>query len=154
MSRHSASVVIRRPVEAVYAFMDDVSREGRWQPTLRSARKDPPGETRVGTRKIYESEFMGRTLRNTYRVLELVPLQRVVQQTVPGSSAEIWSEVRWEPHPDGTRVTLTVDARPTGILRLIPRRFLEGETRRELEESLRRLRRELEKESGKDPVTS
>lgn len=145
MSRHSASVIIRRPVEEVYAFMDDVALEGRWQPTLRSARKDPAGATRVGTRKTYESEFMGRKVRNTYEVIALEPLVRVVQQTLPGSSAEIWSEVRWERHSDGTRVTLTVEARPAGILRLIPRRFLEGETKRELEESLRRLRVEMER---------
>lgn len=145
MTKHSASVVIRRPVEKVYAYMDDVSREARWQPTLRSARKEPPGETRVGTRKVYESEFMGRKVRNTYEVIELDPLRRVVQRTLPGSSAEIWSEVRFEEHRDGTRVTLSVEARPAGLLRLIPRRFLESETRRELEESLSRLRKELER---------
>lgn len=146
MTRHSSSVVIRRPLEVVYAYMDDVKRERDWQPALRSASKEPPGRTEVGTRKSYESEFLGRRVRNTYKVVELEPMRRVVQKTLPGSSAEIWSEVRWDPHPDGTRVTLTVDARPAGILKLIPRAFLESATRRELEESLDRLRRELERD--------
>jgi uncharacterized membrane protein len=144
MSRHSSTVIIRRPLAEVYAYMDDVAREREWQPALRSAAKDPPGATRVGTRKIYESEFLGRRVKNIYQVLEMEPGRRVVQQTIGGSSARIWSEVLWTEHPEGTAVTLTVEAEPQGLLRLIPRHFLESATRSELEGSLRALKRALE----------
>jgi len=55
---HENQVFIERPISAVFAYMDDVSREREWQPNIREARKDPPGETAVGTRKVYLSEFM------------------------------------------------------------------------------------------------
>lgn len=145
MARYSSSIVIRRPLDEVYAYMDDVDREMEWQPSLRSAAKSPPGDTKVGTRKIYESEFLGRRVKNVYEVIEFDPGRRVVQQTMAGSSAKIWSEVRWSDHPEGTLVTLTVDAEPQGILRLIPRQFLESATRTELEGSLEKLRRAMER---------
>ncbi len=43
MSRSSASIVIRRPVSEVFAYMDDVSREIEWQPNLQFAEKHPEG---------------------------------------------------------------------------------------------------------------
>jgi len=145
MPRHAVSVVIRRAPEDVYAFMDDVAREREWQPNLESAAQDPPGPTRVGTRKRYVSHFMGRRVQNTYEVLELEPGRRMVQRTLPGSSARVWSETRWEEVPEGTRVTLTVEATPSGLMKLLPAGVLEAATRKEMGDSLARLKRILEK---------
>jgi uncharacterized membrane protein len=145
MPRYSTSVVVRREPEDVYSYMDDVSREREWQPGLVSARQDPPPPTRVGTTKRYVSDFMGRRLENTYRILELEPGRRVVQETLPGSSAKVRSEVIWEAIPEGTRVTLTVDATPSGLMRLLPAAVLEAATRKEMHDSLQRLKSILEK---------
>lgn len=144
MPRYSASVLIRRSPSDVYAYMDDVSREKEWQPNLRSAHQEPTGPTRVGTRKRYVSDFMGRRVENTYRILELEPARRVVQETTSGSSAKIRSEVQWEAVPGGTEVTLTVDATPTGLMKLLPTGVLEAATRKEMNDSLARLKRILE----------
>lgn len=144
MPRYTASVVIRRTPADVYAYMDDVGREKEWQPNLRSARQEPIGPTRVGTRKHYASDFLGRRVENTYRIVELDPARRVVQETQPGSSAKVRSEVRWEAVPGGTEVTLTVDATPSGLLKLLPATVLEAATRKEMQDSLERLKRILE----------
>ena len=124
--------------------MDDISLEREWQPNLRSASQSPPGEVRVGTKKIYVSEFLGRTLKNVYVVQELDPGRRVVQSTDRGSSADVTSEVTWEPVEDGTRVTIKVEARPAGLMKLVPTSILEAATISELEASLARLRERLE----------
>jgi carbon monoxide dehydrogenase subunit G len=145
MPRFTTSVLIRRSPEEVYAYMDDVSREKEWQPNLRSAHKEPAGPTRPGTRKRYVSDFLGRQVENTYRILELDPGRRVVQETTPGSSAKVRSETRWEEVPEGTRVTLTVNATPSGLMRLLPSGVLEAATRKEMNESLDLLRRVLER---------
>lgn len=144
MPRYVESIVIRRTPADVYAYMDDVSREKEWQPNLVSAQQDPVGPTRVGTTKRYVSEFLGRRVENTYRILEMDPAHRVVQETLPGSSASIRSEVRWEPVPEGTRVTLAVDATPKGLMRLLPSALVESTTKKELSASLARLKRILE----------
>jgi len=88
MSRQSATIVIARPPDEVFAYMDDVSREVEWQPHLRSAAQDPPGPTRLGTRKRYVSRFVGRGVRNTYVVAELEPGRRIVYETEKGSAIE------------------------------------------------------------------
>lgn len=144
MPRYSTSVLIRRTPADVYAYMDDVTREREWQPNLESAEQDPAGPTRVGTRKRYVSHFMGRRVENTYQVVELAPARRLVQETLPGSSARVRSEIRWSAVPGGTEVTLTVDATPTGLMKLLPSGLLEAATRKEMADSLARLRRILE----------
>ena len=96
--------------------------------------------------KRYESEFMGRTVRNSYRVLEVEPGRRMVQVTTPGSSAEIRSETTWTEVDGGTRVVLRVTTRPSGVFRFIPRGLLESTARNELQAGLRRLKAILERE--------
>ncbi len=144
MSRQSASIVIRRPPDEVFAYMDDVAREHEWQPNLRSAEQVPPGPTALGTRKVYVSRFMGREVGNTYVVAELDPGRRVVYRTEKGSSIEARSEVRCEPEGSGTRVTMFLEGKPKGFLKLVPQRALEFAYRDELEATLQRVKDRLE----------
>jgi uncharacterized membrane protein len=144
VSRQSASIVIRRPPDEVFDYMDDVSREHEWQPNLRSAEQVPQGPTAVGTRKKYISGFMGRDVRNTYVVAELDPGRRIVYQTEKGSAIEARSEVRCEPNGSGTRVTMFLEGKPKGFLKLVPQRALELAYRGELEGTLQRVKDRLE----------
>ncbi len=143
MARETSIVIARTPGD-VFAYMDDVSREREWQPNLRSASREPDGPTRVGTRKRYESEFMGRRIVNTYVTKEFEPGQRVVYETTSDSAIRARSEIRWEAVAGGTRVSMSIDATPTGLLRLVPRAVLEGVFRDEVTATLHRLKEVLE----------
>jgi carbon monoxide dehydrogenase subunit G len=144
MTRQTASIHIDRPPREVYDYMDDVSREEEWQPNLRSASQDPPGPSRVGTRKRYVSEFLGREIENIYVVLEVEPGRRLVSETTRDSAASVRTEVTWESEGKGTRVTATVEGRPRGFMKLMPRSVVEAAYRKELSSSLRRLKELLE----------
>ncbi|MEJ2204080.1 MAG: SRPBCC family protein [Gemmatimonadota bacterium] len=144
MSRQTASIHIERSPEDVYDYMDDVSREREWQPSLRTAHQDPPGPSRVGTRKRYVSEFLGREIDNTYVVLEVEPGRRLVSETTRDSAADVRTEVEWEPDGAGTRITMSVEGRPRGLMKLLPRSVLEAAYRKELSASLQRLKEHLE----------
>ena len=144
MSRQSASIVIRRPPDEVFDYVDDVSREHEWQPNLRSAEQVPQGPTAVGTCKKYVSGFMGRDVRNTYVVTELDPGRRIVYQTEKGSAIEARSEVRCEPTGSVTRVTMFLEGKPKGFLNLVPQRALELTYREKLEATLQRVKDRLE----------
>jgi uncharacterized membrane protein len=148
MSRQSASVVIARPPEEVFGYMDDVSRESEWQPNLKSAKQDPPGPTALGTKKRYESRFMGRDLCNTYVVVEWEPGRRVVYETEKGSSIEARSEIRYEPEGQGTRVTMFIEGKPKGFLKLVPKAALELAYTEELKATLARVKNRLESRAG------
>ncbi len=144
MNGQSASITIQRPTSEVFAYMDDISREPEWQPNLRSAKQDPPGPTRVGTRKHYASRFLGRDVENTYRVVALEPGRRVVYETEKGSAIEARSEVMFESVEAGTKVTMVLDGKTKGLLRFLPEAVLEAAYNEELRATLARLKRRLE----------
>lgn len=144
MSRQSFSIVIERSPAVVFAYMDDVSREHEWQSNLRSAEQSPAGASRVGTQKRYVSAFMGRTVENTYVVTEIEPGRRIVYETDEGSTIEAESEIVCEADGAGTKVTMSVEAKPKGVLRFVPRAVLEAASREEMETTMVRLKERLE----------
>ena len=144
MPGHAASIVIHRPVEEVFEYMDDVSREHEWQPQLEEAEQLPPGPAGVGTRRRYVSEFMGRRVENTYVIRRYEPNRRVVLETTEDSTLNATTDIRWESIPGGTRLTTSVDGSAKGALRLLPRSVLEAAFEKELKGALARLKRRLE----------
>ena len=146
MARIERSVLIRRPVPEVFSYMDDIDREREWQPNLRSAEQEPVGPVGVGTVKRYTSEFLKKEVRNAYRCTAYEMYVRTVYESTADSAVEATAEIRWEPVPEGTKVTWRIDAAPRGALRLMPRAVLEKASVHELEETLARLKAELEGE--------
>jgi carbon monoxide dehydrogenase subunit G len=137
-------VTIDSPISRVFAYMDDVSRESEWQPGIREASKEPPGETTVGTKKRYVSEFMGRRIENVYVTRAFVPNEYVSYETSPDSVLRAKVDLRFEPTGSGTRVTMAVAGKVTGVLKFLPNSVLEGVFRKELETSLGLLKDRLE----------
>lgn len=142
--RYSDSIFIQRALEDVFAYMDDVSREHEWQPNLRSAEQEPPGPTTVGTRRHYVSDFMGRPIKNSYEVTAYEPNQRVTLESMPGSTVSAVNEILWAREGTGTRVTMSVEGKPTGVLRFVPGAMLEAAFREQVKESLSLLKQRLE----------
>ena len=142
--RSEQEVFIRRPLEEVFAYMDDVAREHEWQPGILEAWKDPPGPTGVGTKKRYVSEFMGRHIENTYvtRVFEVN--SHAVYETTADSVLRGTAELRWTASGDGTRVTMSFEGKVGGPLRLVPQGMLERVYRKELGKTLGLLKSRLE----------
>ncbi len=144
MARIEESIVIRRPVADVFTYMDDIHREYEWQPAIRAVEQIPPGPQRVGTIKRYDSSFLKKKLVNIYvnRVYE--PNQRVVYESTTESNLQATGEVTFSSVPEGTRVTMVLDVQPPRIMRLVPRAVFDKASRKELRESLNRLKRNLE----------
>ena len=144
MPGHEASVVIHRPVEDVFEYMDDISHEHEWQPRLAEWEQIPSGPAAVGTRRRYVSEFMGRRVENTYVIRTYEPNRRLLLETTEDSSISTTTEIRWKPVPGGTQVTMSVDGRAKGALRLVPLRVLEAAFNRDVNSALARLKETLE----------
>ena len=142
--RYSDSILIQRPVADVFAYMDDVSREHEWQPKLRCAEQEPPGAAAVGTRRHYVSEFLGRSVKNSYEVKAYEPNHRVVLESMTGSTVSAANEILWTSEGTGTRVTMSVEGKPTGVLRFVPGAVLEAAFREQMKESLSLLKQRLE----------
>jgi carbon monoxide dehydrogenase subunit G len=142
--QYEHQVVIASPVSRVFAYMDDVSREREWQPAIIEAHKDPPGETAVGTRKRYVSQFMGRRIENSYVTTLFERDERIFYETTPGSVLQAKVELHFEPEGAGTRVTMAFRGELTGPLRFIPQGILEGAYRKEMKSTLDLLKQRLE----------
>ena len=145
--KYSDSIFIQRAVEDVFAYMDDVSREHEWQPNLRAAEQEPPGAAAVHTRRHYVSDFMGRSVKNSYEVKAYEPNQRVVLESMPGSMVSAANEILWSSEGSGTRVTMSVEGAPTGVLRFVPGALIEAAFREQMKESLSILKQRLESET-------
>ena len=65
-------------------------------------------------------------------------------ESTPDSVLRARVELVFESAGTGTRVTMSVQAKPTGVLRFIPQSLLEGTARKELESSLVLLKKQLE----------
>ncbi len=144
MREHTHSVFIDSPVEDVFAFMDNVTRESEWQPSLTSARSEPAGPTTVGTRKHYTSTVLGRKVKNTYVTTVFEKNKRIVYETTPDSTLSGAAQFTWESMDQGTVVTITVRGEPKGALRLVPKKMLDRFHEKEMEASLQRLKEILE----------
>ncbi|MBT8336150.1 MAG: SRPBCC family protein [Gemmatimonadetes bacterium] len=142
------SITIHRPPDIVFRYMDDITREREWQPSLRKASQEPTGPTRVGTRKRYVSEFLGRRVENTYLAVEVDPGRRVRYESTRYSSVDATMELTWTPAPEGTHVSLRVEGRPKGVLRFIPKAVLQEAWQSQLRTTLDRLKECLERDSA------
>ena len=144
MPSYQESIVVRRPRNEVFAYMDDIDREHEWQPHLVQAEQSPEGPTTVGTRRRYVSSFLGRRIENTYVVLEFEPGSRILLESTPSSAVQARNEIRWESRGEDTVVTMAMEGGPRGGLRFIPRALLEATFEKEVRETLRRLKQCLE----------
>ncbi len=144
VSRIERSVIIRRSVPDVFSYMDDIEREHEWQPNLRAASQEPRGPVGVGTLKRYTSVFMKMERQNVYRVAVYEMYVRVVYESTPESATDATAEVQWDQLPEGTRVTMAIDATPGPGLKLVPKKVLEKATSQELERMLEKLKAVLE----------
>jgi carbon monoxide dehydrogenase subunit G len=144
--KHQHQVFIQKPLEDVFRYMDDVSREHEWQPNITEASKEPPGETAVGTRKRYMSLFLGKRIENTYVTKIFDRNRHVVYETTPDSVLQARAELRWEVEGDGTRVTMGFQGKVGGVLRFVPKGILDATYKNELASTLDLLKERLESE--------
>src|SRR5207249_4065226 len=72
----------------------------------------------VGTRVAFAARFLGRTLRYTYEVKELVPGERFVQATSEGPFP-METTYAWRDSAAGTTMTLRNRGEPSGFSKVV-----------------------------------
>jgi carbon monoxide dehydrogenase subunit G len=87
---------------------------------------------------------MKKERHNVYRVTGYEMYVHVVYESTPESATQATAEVRWEQVPEGTMVTMSIDAAPGRALKLMPGKALQSATTKELERMLGLLKEVLE----------
>jgi uncharacterized protein YndB with AHSA1/START domain len=135
--------VIDQPAAEVAAFAGDPANAPRWYVNIESADWQTPPPVAVGSRVAFVARFMGRTMRYTYEVTELVPGERLVMRTAEGPFP-METTYTWRSTPEGgTRMTLRNRGEPGGFSKLVAP-FMTGAIRRATTKDLARLKQLLE----------
>jgi hypothetical protein len=143
MQQFKTSVVIRRPVEAVFTFVSDYRNSPQWVSGGLEHTKVSAGPLGVGT-----------VIRTTGRTMGLhIEITRIVTAYEPYGKYAFKTEYRqvpltttflFEPVQGDTRLTVIVEGEPDGLFKAAAPLVL-GTVRQQFEGDLRRLKTLLEK---------
>jgi len=114
MLRDEFTVVIRRPVEDVFAYVTDLARTPEWRTTVLEAEAlEWEGPSAVGIRFRAVTRVGGRRWRWTLAVTRWDPPWRFAYTVVEGS-VPMDVEYRLEEHPQGCRFLMTATTVSSG----------------------------------------
>lgn len=114
----AVETVIDRPREVVAAYAGDPSHAPEWYANIRSVRWHGEPVVRTGARVDFEARFLGRTLRYTYELVDVVPGRRLVMSTAQGPFP-MRTTYTWEDVPGSrTRMVLRNEGEPSGFARV------------------------------------
>jgi uncharacterized membrane protein len=144
MAAISESIEIFRSPEDVFAYLDDLARHGEWQEQIVSARIEPEGPTRVGTRATETRRVAGLEQTITYEITEHTPPRSYAFRGV-GGPIRVSGQGSVEPVGDGSsRVSMELDfeGHALGML-LAPLVLIQART--QVPSDLQRLKERLER---------
>lgn len=116
--RVEQSVVIKQPVERVFAFISDIERQPDWVGPVESVTNISSGPMREGTTYTVSLAFMGRSAQAQQTVAQFEPNRVFSQKTTSGPIA-VQVTLSVEPAEGGTRVNNVTEADGSGIPRLM-----------------------------------
>lgn len=111
--------LIDRPVTEVAAFAGDPVNAPHWYVNIESADLETAPPVAVGSRVGFVARFLGRTMRYTYEVTELIADERLVMRTAEGPFP-METTYTWQATANGgTHMTLRNRGRPAGVSKLV-----------------------------------
>jgi uncharacterized membrane protein len=108
------TIWIARPTEDVFDFFIDFPQAPQWRQYVRTMERLGEGPLDVGSRIRVTMELMGQPCTFT---LELLAYQRprLWRHRTNETDFRGFVEYRFDPEESGTRVTMTIEARPVGL---------------------------------------
>ena len=113
MIRVHGTVLIRRPVEAVFAYAADYRNDPDWRSEVTDMRYSTDDPVGVGTETVETIALWGRRSVTKSRISAYEPDRRVDFEYVSGPLPVSGSR-SFETVDGGTRVTCTLEGHPTG----------------------------------------
>lgn len=139
-------ILIRRPVDEVFAFVADQTNTPRWQTGLVEVRRVTPGPIGVGTEHIFVRSMLGRRYESRTRYVDY-DLDRVVAFEVDDGTVSGRVTYRFNAgDPDDTQVATAPTMASSTLVTCEMQFSLHGIAR--VTEPF--LRRQIERESRKD----
>ncbi len=117
MDEFELVTIIERPVEDVFAALQDLDKAPQWNPGVTEVRQSSPGPLGVGSSLVYVGSFLGRGYESPSQYTEYVANKRFVSKTVSGPF-DLEVATTLDPVDGGTRVTARYRGESRGFFRL------------------------------------
>src|SRR5687768_241266 len=142
MFTRRVSVLIARPIEEVFAFVEDARNRPRWDDSVDSEELTSPEPISVGTTVRTRLRSMGREYVYTWEVVEHRPPSRM---RIESASGPFPTTLEYElGERDGaTALDFSLSGRPSGVLRLFEP-VIARNTQRNIDRGFARLKQLLE----------
>ena len=148
MIRTAISLEINRPVEEVFAFMNEPANLFKWSQQIEEVRQLTSGPIDVGSEFEIVSRFMGSNIHSMLIVTEYLPNERVSSEGHAGGM-KLRSTTSYEPHNGNTLIKMESEIEPSGFWKLIAP-LLPALIRRQTASDHRRLRASIEQTISKE----
>jgi carbon monoxide dehydrogenase subunit G len=146
MFTRKVSVLISRPLDEVFAFVEDARNRPRWDDSVISEELTSPEPIGVGTTVRTVLSSMGREYEYSWEVTEHQPPTRM---TIESTSGPFPTTLAYQlaARDGGTWVDFSVTGRPAGLLRLF-QPLIARTTQANLDRGFPRLKQVLESGSA------
>jgi len=142
MARIEESIVIKRPVDKVFAYAADVKSWPKWRSIIVAAEQTSQGPLGVGTTFKGVVHMMGLNMKWTAKVTEYEPNRKCTMNYTSGSMS--YNEyVTFDSIEGGTKTTVVLDTKVGGFAKLFSP-IIVSSMRKELKKSLSNLKSILE----------
>lgn len=117
MIRVEESIVIRRPIEEVFAFVADQTKAPQWQSGLLEVLRTTNGPLGTGTKHTAVRRFMGRRVEATNEYVVYEPYREITFKGTAGPS-DFQHSYLTESAPEGTKLTSRMEMQSKGLFGL------------------------------------
>ena len=117
MVKVEGSVVINRPIEEVFAFLNNPDNTSQWRGSVLESKQTSEGPPGVGTTGQGVSQFLGRRSESTWEITEYELNRKVTSKSTSGPVPYELSAT-FESVDEGTRVTLVGEFEVGGFFKL------------------------------------
>jgi uncharacterized membrane protein len=150
------TIEIKRPLGDVFKYVSDVGNYPEWMAHVLEVQQGTPGAPQDGDRFIVAIKSVGRRFDTPYERSAYDAGRGYTDQAVGGPVPDQQWHATFEEVPGGTRLTRAVDARLSGLLKLlepVQKRAAERQLRKDLQK-LKNLLEAQERRTDPGPATS
>ena len=142
MVKVEQSVVIKKPVEEVFAYSQNIENAAKYQNGVDSVVMVEGPDNTVGSHYAEVRKFLGKEMRTTLEITEFKENERWGAKVVKGPLPyEV--TMTYETVPGGTKITTAVEAEPKGFFKLAEN-AVASSLKKSLAEDFETLRAQLE----------
>jgi uncharacterized membrane protein len=117
MVKVETSMVIKRPVEEVFAYMNNHENDTVWQDGVVESEAISEGPLGVGTKLREVRNFLGRRLESTSEITEYEPNSKVAWKATSGP-IPLEASMTFEAVEGGTKISVVGEADVGGLFKL------------------------------------